>query len=84
MTIIVSAIIGLLAGCLVNYAITLRTGKARNFVVCIAGALIGGALVPALISMSGFWAALIGSVIGVLVLLWITFKLVVNPLHTGS
>lgn len=84
MTIIISAIIGLVAGCVVNYAITLRTGKARNFVVCIAGALIGGALIPWLISVSGFWTALIGSALGVAILLWITFKLVVNPMHSGS
>ena len=84
MTIIVSAVIGLLAGCLINYEITLRTGQARNFIVCVAGALVGGALIPALLSISGFWAALIGSVIGVVVLLWITFKIVVDPQHTSS
>ncbi|MDQ2090749.1 hypothetical protein [Marimonas arenosa] len=84
MTIFVSAVIGLIAGCFVNYAITLRTGKARNFVVCIVGAFLGGALIPSLISISGFWSALIGSVLGVLVLLWITFRLVVNPIHTSS
>ena len=84
MSIIVSAVIGLIAGCLVNYAITLKTGKTRNFIVCIAGALLGGALIPALLALSGFWAALIGATLGVLVLLWITFKLVVNPMHTSS
>jgi len=84
MTIIVSAVIGLIAGCLINYAITMKTGKARNFAVCILGALLGGVLIPSLLSISGFWAALIGSVLGVLVLLWITFKLVVNPMHTSS
>jgi len=84
MTIIISAIIGLVAGCFVNYAITLKTGNARNFAVCIAGALIGGALIPALISLSGVWAALIGSVVGVLMLLWLTFKIVVNPVQPSS
>jgi uncharacterized membrane protein YeaQ/YmgE (transglycosylase-associated protein family) len=84
MTIIISAVIGLIAGCVVNYAITLRTGKARNFVVCLAGALLGGALIPWLISASGFWTALIGSALGVVILLWITFKLVVNPMHSSS
>jgi len=76
MTIIISLIIGLAAGCLVNYAITFNTGQARNFGTCIAGALIGGALIPALLSVSGFWAALIGSVVGVLVLLWISFTII--------
>lgn len=84
MTIIISAIVGILAGCLVTYAITLKTGQLRNFAVCVAGALIGGALIPALVSISGFWTALVGSVLGVLVLLWITFRIVVNPMHGSS
>lgn len=84
MTIIVSAVIGLVAGCLINYAITLKTGQARNFMVCVAGALIGGALIPWMMSISGFWSALIGSALGVVVLLWITFKIVVNPMHSSS
>jgi len=74
-TLIVSIIIGFAIGCFINYAITFRTGQARNIGICVGGALIGGAMIPALLSMSSFWAALIGSVVGiaVLMLLWVKF-----------
>ncbi len=75
MTLIVSLIVGLAIGCFINYAITFRTGQARNIGICVGGALLGGALLPALLSMSSVWAALIGSVIGIAILLalWIRF-----------
>lgn len=75
MTVIVSIIIGFAIGCFINYAITFKTGQTRNIGLCIGGALLGGALIPALLSMSSFWAALIGSVVGVAVVmyLWIRF-----------
>ena len=75
MTLIVSLIIGFALGCFVNYAITFRTGQARNIGICIAGALIGGAIIPWALSLSGFWTALIGSVIGVAIVLAIAFRL---------
>jgi uncharacterized membrane protein YeaQ/YmgE (transglycosylase-associated protein family) len=74
MTILISLVIGFAFGCLVNYAITFRTGKARNFGVCIAGALIGGALIPWALRMPSAWAAIAGSIIGVAVVLWISLK----------
>ena len=75
MTVIVSIIIGFAIGCFINYAITFRTGQVRNIGICVGGALLGGALIPALLSVSSFWAALIGSLIGIAVVmfLWIWF-----------
>ena len=75
MTVIVSIIIGFAIGCFINYAITFKTGQARNIGLCVGGALLGGALIPALLSMSSFWAALIGSVIGIAIVmaLWLRF-----------
>jgi len=75
MTVIVSIIIGFAIGCFINYAITFKTGQARNIGICIGGALLGGALIPALLSMSSFWAALIGSVVGIalVMFLWVRF-----------
>ena len=78
MTIIVSLVIGLAIGCLVNYAITFKTGQARNIGICVAGALVGGALIPAVLSMSTIWAALIGSVLGVGILLLIVFRITLH------
>ncbi len=75
MTVIVSIIIGFAIGCFINYAITFKTGQARNIGLCVGGALLGGAVIPALLSMSSFWAALIGSILGIAVVmaLWVRF-----------
>jgi len=76
MTVVVSIIIGFAIGCFINYAITFKTGQARNIGLCLGGALLGGALIPALLSISSFWATLIGSLIGigVVMLLWLRFS----------
>lgn len=75
MTVIVSIIIGFAIGCFINYAITFRTGQARNIGICVGGALLGGALIPALLSMSSFWTALVGSVIGIVVVMYLWIRL---------
>ena len=75
MTILVSIIIGFAIGCFINYAITFRTGQARNIGLCIGGALLGGALIPALLSMSSFRAALIGSVVGIAIVMGLWLRL---------
>ena len=75
MTIFVSLVIGFAIGCFINYAITFRTGQARNIGLCIGGALLGGALIPALLSMSSFWAALVGSVIGIAIVMGLWLRL---------
>ncbi|HCQ65816.1 MAG TPA: hypothetical protein DIU07_11995 [Rhodobacteraceae bacterium] len=75
MTVIVSIIIGFAIGCFINYAITFRTGQARNIGICVGGALLGGALIPALLSMSSFWTALAGSVIGIVVVMYLWIRL---------
>lgn len=72
---IVSLGIGLAAGWLINYAITFRTGQARNFVVCIGAALVGGALIPWALRIPTFWAAVIGSAIALAIVLYIMFRL---------
>lgn len=74
MTIIVSAIVGLAIGCFINYAITFRTGQGRNIGICVGGALLGGALIPGLLSLSSFWSAVIGSVIGVAIVLYLWLR----------
>ncbi len=76
MTVIVSIIIGFAIGCFINYAITFRTGQARNIGLCVGGALLGGALIPALLSMSSFWATLVGSLVGIAVVMALWVRLV--------
>lgn len=74
MTILISLIIGFALGCFVNYAVTFRTGQARNIGICVAGALIGGALIPWALRLPSAWAAILGSVLGVAVVLWLSLK----------
>jgi uncharacterized membrane protein YeaQ/YmgE (transglycosylase-associated protein family) len=76
MTVIVSIIIGFAIGCFINYAITFRTGQARNLALCVGGALLGGALIPALLSMSSFWATLVGSLVGIAIVMYLWVRLV--------
>lgn len=71
MTIIISLIIGLAVGFVINYAISFRTGQARNIAICVAGALIGGVVVPWALGIQNFWTAIVGSVIGIVIGLWI-------------
>lgn len=72
--IIVSLAIGLAVGCFVNYAVTFHTGQARNIAFCIGGALLGGALIPWLLSVSSLAAAIVGAVIGVAIVLYVMFR----------
>ena len=73
--IIVSLVIGFAVGCFVNYAITFRTGQARNIAYCVGGALLGGAIIPWLLSLSSILAAVIGSLIGIALVLYIVFRI---------
>jgi len=73
--IIVSLVVGFAVGCFVNYAITFRTGQARNIAYCVGGALVGGAIIPWLLSLSSVLAAIIGSLIGIAIVLYIVFRI---------
>lgn len=72
---IISLVVGFALGCFVNYAVTFNTGKARNIWVCLGGAVVGGAIVPWVLQMPTFWPGLIGSLVGVAIVLYVTFRL---------
>jgi len=74
MTILISIVIGFAVGCLVNFAITIKSGRARNFGICILGALIGGAVIPWALSVPNVWTAVLGSVIGIAIVLFVAFR----------
>lgn len=84
MTILISLVIGFAVGCFVNFAITSRTGKARNIGICIAGALIGGALIPMLLTWSSPLIAIVGSLIGIAVLLALYFRFTLHSSGTRA
>lgn len=82
MIFIISLIIGFAAGCFVNYAITTKTGKARNFGLCIGGAIVGGAIIPWLLTMSSPAIAVIGALLGTIVFLLVYFRVTLNSSGT--
>ncbi|SMH47789.1 hypothetical protein [Maritimibacter sp. HL-12] len=73
--IIVSIVTGFAIGCFVNYAVTFHTGQARNIAVCIGGAVVGGALIPWLLSVSSLAAAIVGAAIGAAIVLYVMFRM---------
>lgn len=77
-SIIVSLLIGLAAGLFINYAITFRRGQGRNIGACVIGALLGGAVLPWLLSITSLLAAIIGSLVGIAVALWVVWKVTEN------
>lgn len=84
MNLIISLIIGIVAGWFVNYAITFQSGQIRNFGLAIAGAVIGGALVPVLLGCSGTLIAVVGSVVGAGVLFVIYFLMTLKSSGSSS
>ena len=78
MTVLISLVVGLAVGCFVNFAITSRTGKARNIGTCIASALIGGALIPMLLAWSSPLIAALGALIGTAALLALYFRVTLH------
>ncbi len=79
MSIFISLIVGAAVGWLICYAVDMACGLPRMLGVCILGALLGGTVIPALLSISGFWTALIGSAIGVAILVWLHWKFTSDP-----
>ena len=69
--IIISLFIGLAIGCLINYAITFKTGQARNIGICVVAALVGGALIPWALHVPTIWAAVVGSMVALAVVLYV-------------
>ncbi|RME17377.1 MAG: hypothetical protein D6801_03530 [Alphaproteobacteria bacterium] len=70
---LISVVIGLLVALFVLNAVDLRKSKARFVGWCLLGAVIGGALFPWLIHVPAVWLSVIGSLVGVVVVLGLSF-----------
>lgn len=64
-------IVGAAAGFLATRLMRIETGIVATILIGIAGALIGGVLIRAILTVSGLLGGLIGAVLGALLLLWL-------------
>ncbi|AHC99411.1 GlsB/YeaQ/YmgE family stress response membrane protein [Leisingera methylohalidivorans] len=64
-------IIGAAAGFLATRLMRLETDIITTVVIGMAGALIGGLVLRALLAVMGFMAGFAGAVLGALVLIWL-------------
>ncbi|WP_323782799.1 GlsB/YeaQ/YmgE family stress response membrane protein [Leisingera sp.] len=71
MPIIALIIIGAAAGFLATRLMRLETDIITTVVIGMAGALIGGLVLRALLAVMGFMAGFAGAVLGALVLIWL-------------
>lgn len=74
MTVIYLIIIGAAAGFLATRMMKIEADIITTVVIGIAGALIGGALLQLLLTVSGLLGGLIGAVLGALLLIWVWQK----------
>ena len=71
MGIILLIIIGIAAGFLATRAMGLETDVVTTVAIGVAGALVGGFALRALIMVSGWMAGFVGAVLGAIVLIWL-------------
>ncbi|MBQ4825397.1 GlsB/YeaQ/YmgE family stress response membrane protein [Leisingera sp. HS039] len=71
MPVLALIIIGAAAGFLATRLMRLETDIITTVVIGMAGALIGGLVLRALLAVMGFMAGFAGAVLGALVLIWL-------------
>ncbi|WP_027257280.1 GlsB/YeaQ/YmgE family stress response membrane protein [Leisingera aquimarina] len=71
MPVLALIIIGAAAGFLATRLMRLETDIITTVVIGMAGALIGGMVLRALLAVMGFMAGFAGAVLGALVLIWL-------------
>lgn len=71
MGIVLLMIVGIAAGFLATRIMGLNTDLATTIAIGIAGALIGGFAIRALLMVTGWMAGFVGAVLGAMVLIWL-------------
>lgn len=71
MHVIALIIVGIAAGFLATRLMRIEADIITTMAIGIAGALIGGLILRALLSMLGFLSGLVGAVLGALILIWL-------------
>lgn len=70
MSIVLFFIVGAAAGFLATRLMRIETDIVTTIVIGMAGALVGGLVLRALITMMGAMAGFVGAVLGALALIW--------------
>lgn len=71
MGIVLLIIVGIAAGFLATRIMGLNTDVPTTIAIGIAGALIGGFAIRALLMVTGWMAGFVGAVLGAMVLIWL-------------
>ena len=70
MSILALIIIGIAAGFLATRFMRVETDVPTTIAIGVAGAMIGGFLLRFLVMLTGWFAGLVGSVLGAMALIW--------------
>lgn len=71
MGIVLLIIIGIAAGFLATRLMGLETDVPTTIAIGVAGALLGGFALRAMIMMAGWMAGFVGAVLGAIILIWL-------------
>ena len=71
MTVVALIVIGAAAGFLATRLMGLQTDVVTTVAIGIAGALVGGFVLRALLTMMGWLSGFVGAVLGAMLLIWL-------------
>jgi uncharacterized membrane protein YeaQ/YmgE (transglycosylase-associated protein family) len=71
MGIVLLIVIGIAAGFLATRVMGLNTDVPTTIAIGVAGALVGGFALRALVMVSGWMAGFVGAVLGAMILIWL-------------
>ncbi len=71
MTIVYLIIIGAAAGFIATRLMKVETGVATTISIGILGALVGGLVLRALLTVAGWMSGFVGAVLGAMLLIWL-------------
>lgn len=71
MTIVYLIIIGAAAGFIATRLMKFETGVATTISIGILGALVGGLVLRALLTVAGWMSGFVGAVLGAMLLIWL-------------
>ncbi|TXH97201.1 MAG: GlsB/YeaQ/YmgE family stress response membrane protein [Pseudorhodobacter sp.] len=71
MGIVLLIIVGIAAGFLATRAMRIEADVPTTIAIGVAGALIGGVVIRALLTVTGWMAGFVGAVIGAMFLIWL-------------
>ncbi len=71
MTVILYILIGAAVGCIISWAIEIKTGSPVAISICALGGLVGGLVSQFVIPLSALIFGILGAFVGAVLLMWI-------------